>query len=166
MRSHNGIFAVLAFVGALSAGGCTLFTGPKSHPITMSVTSDTLVAGVRPAGDVTWLQFTIPVSIHNGNSAPLTVDVCLASVEDPNGTIVWAPICFLEGVTSPTIAPGATQTYQWSVMAAVSGPGNPKWGSQTIDGTYRLRLAIDADEAVLSNAFAVSVLTVSAASSH
>jgi hypothetical protein len=169
MRIHSGLFAVAVIAGAVTAAGCTVFTGPKSHPVTISVTSDTLVAFVNTGPNISWLQFTIPVAIHNGQSAPVTVDYCLASVDEPSGTdwtMVWAPVCALEGSTAPTIAPGETKTFQWPVTAAISGPGGPKWGGQTLDGTYRLSLTIGANEKLESNTFAISVLTTSAVSAR
>ncbi len=159
-------FAIAA--SAIATAGCTLFTGPKSNAskIAISVTSDTIVAGERPAGDVTWLQFTIPISIHNGQSGALTVDLCLASVIAANGADAWDPICAAGTLMLPTIAPGATSTFQLPVTAALSGPGNPKWGSQTVDGTYRVRLGLGAEALYVSNQFAISVLTTSAAAAN
>lgn len=160
------VAAVAVIVCAMTAAGCTLFTGPKSHPVTLSVMSDTLAAFVNTAATVSWLQFTIPVSIHNGRSEPMSIDFCLASVDEPSGTdwtMVWAPVCFLENRTASTIAPGETKTFQWPVAAAISGPGGPKWGGRTLDGTYRLSLTIGANEKLESNSFAISVLTLSAA---
>jgi hypothetical protein len=148
---------------AITVTGCTLFTGPKSQLVSLSVTPDTIVAGERVASDVTWVQFTVPVSVYNGSSATLTFDVCLASVIAANGAVAWAPICTTSTSALPTIAPGTTNTFQVPVMAAVNGPGGPKWGSQTVDGTYRLRLALGAEANYVSNQFAVSVLTTSAA---
>jgi hypothetical protein len=132
--------------------------------VTISVTPDTLAADVRQSGGVFWLEFTIPVSIHNGQSSGLPIDFCFASVQAASGAVVWEPVCFVEGPTTlPMVAPGATQTFQWRVSAAINGPGGPKWGSQTIDGTYRLRLAMGAEAVFVSNDFAISVLTTSAA---
>jgi hypothetical protein len=168
MRMRVGAVAVIAC--AMTAAGCTLFTGPKSHPVTISVTSDTLAAFVNTGPNISWLQFTIPVSIHNGESAPMSIDFCLASVDEPSGTdwkLVWAPICALEGSAAPpTIAPGETKTFQWPVAAAISGPGGPKWGGRTLDGTYRLSVTIGANEKLESNTFAISVLTTSAVSAR
>jgi hypothetical protein len=65
--------------------------------------------------------------------------------------------------SASTIAPGETKTFQWPVAAASSGPGGPKWGGRTLDGTYRLSLTIGANEKLESNSFAISVLTLSAA---
>ena len=155
--------ATAVIVCAITAAGCTIFTGPKTHLVTISVTSDTLVATVRQAGDVSWLEFTIPVSIHNGQTSGLPVNFCLASVLTASAGEVWAPNCFLEGSsTLPMLAAGATQTFQWRVAAAISGPGDPKWGSRTVDGTYQLRLAMGAEAVFVSNEFAISVLTTSA----
>jgi hypothetical protein len=167
MRNRVGAVAVITY--AMTAAGCTVFTGPKSHPVTISVTSDTIVAGVRTGPDISWLQFTIPVSIHNGQSAPVSIDYCLASVNEPSGTdwtMVWAPVCSAIATTAPTIAPGETKTFQWSVAAAIRGPGGPKWGGTTLDGTYRLSLVIGANEKLESNSFVISVLTTSAVSAR
>ena len=134
--------------------------------MTVAVTADTIIAGLNIAGTVTWLQFTLPVAIHNGRTVPVSVDLCLASVEEPSGTdwrMVWAPLCVLEGTTPPTVAPGETKTFQWQVVAAVSGPGGPKWGSQTVNGAYRLSIATAALGALTSNTFAVNLLTTSTA---
>jgi hypothetical protein len=161
MRSRGAAVAVIAC--AITAAACTLFTGPKSRPVTISVTSDTIAAFVSTGANISWLQFTIPVSIHNRQSAPLTVDFCLASVDEASGAVVWEPVCAVDGsIALPSVAPGATSTFQWSVVAAISGPGSPKWGSQTIGGAYRVRLVFDAEDAVLSNVFVISRLTTSA----
>lgn len=163
MRIRERTLIIAVLLCAITAGGCTLFTGPKSHPVTISVTPETLAADVRQAGDITWLEFTIPVSIHNGQSSGLPIDFCLASVQDASGAVVWAPLCSAIATTTPTIAPGETKTYQWQVVAAIRGPGGPKWGGQSLDGTYRLRLAMGAEAVFVSNDFAISVLTTSAA---
>jgi hypothetical protein len=135
--------------------------------VTLSVTSDTLVAVVRVSGDITWTQFTLPVSIHNGLSVPLPVDFCLVSVNAASGAVVWAPICASQGSAAlPSVAPGATSTFQWQLFAAISGPSAPKWESPTLGGDYRVRLVIDAEEAVLSNVFVISPLAMSSVSAR
>jgi hypothetical protein len=132
--------------------------------------SDTLAAFVNTAATVSWLQFTIPVSIHNEQSVPMSIDFRLASVDEPSGTdwtMVWALVCFADGSgTLPTIAPGETKTFQWPVAAAISGPRGPKWGGRTLDGTYRSSLTIGANEKLESNTFAIIVLTTSAVSAR
>ena len=122
MRIHEGMLVVV-LAGSIAADACTLFTGPKSHPVTLSVTSDTIVGGVAVGEPTSWFGFTVPVAIHNGKSVPVSIDYCLVSVDQPSGagwSMVWAPICALEGSTSPTVAPGETKTFQWSVFGAAS----------------------------------------------
>jgi hypothetical protein len=75
--------------------------------------------------------------------------------------VVWAPICALQSSTAlPSVAPGATATFQWPVDATLSGPGAPKWESLTLGGAYQVRLVIDAETAVLSNVFVINASTV------
>ena len=134
--------------------------------MTLAVTVDTIIAGLNTGASATFLQLTIPVAIHNGQTVPVSVDFCLASLEEPSGTAwktVWAPICFLEGNAPSTIAPGETKTFQWQVAAAISGPGNPTWGSPVVNGTYRLSLATAALGTLSSNTFSVNLLTTSTA---
>src|SRR5258708_15041421 len=104
-RNENVLIATIA--AATIAAGCTLFTGPKSHPVTMSVTSDTIVAVVNagPASvqfvvssdrTTSWIQFTVPVTIHNGHSASVTGNPCREALVEPSaadGSKVWAPYC-------------------------------------------------------------------------
>jgi len=165
MRLSNRLF-VAVIAGALTAGACTLFTGPKGHPVTITVTSDTIAANVQQFGDVVWLQFTAPVSIHNSQKSAFSIDFCAVSVLEANGGVAWAPICAVEAATIREIAPGATETFQFQVGAAISGPGGPKWESPTVDGSYRFRLAAGAEAVVVSNEFAISALTTSAVASR
>ena len=134
--------------------------------MTLAVTADTIIAGLNTAGTVTWLQFTLPVSIFNGRAVPVSVDYCLASVEEPSGAawkMVWAPVCALEGTTSPVIAPGETKSFQWGVAAAVTGSGGPTWEAPVVNGTYRLSLATAALGTLTSNTFVVNLLITSTA---
>jgi hypothetical protein len=166
MRTHSGALAVALLAGVATATACDVSTAPRNQPVTVAVTADTIIAGLNTGGAVTWLQFTLPVAIHNERTVAMTVDYCLASVEEPSGTewtMVWAPICAAEGTTALTIAPGETKAFQWPVVAAVSGPGGPKWGSQTLNGTYRLSLATAALGTLTSNTFTINLLTTSTA---
>ena len=172
MRNPHAVLAVATLAGVIAAAGCTLFTGPKSQLIALSVTSDTIVASERPAGTSTLLQFTIPVSIHNPIvSAADGSTICLASILQASGGEVWEPMCAegagtLTATIPSTIAPGATSTFQWTVTATTSGLSFPMWESQTVDGTYRLRLGLGAEAVLVSNQFAISVLTTSAAAAE
>ena len=159
MRIRAGAFMTALLAASLTASACTLITGPKSHEqISISVTSDTIVADVIASTNGNWLQFTIPVSIHNGTSAGLSVDFCLASILSANAGVVYEPVCVVDGPSDwPVVAPGETKLFQWPVSAAISGTGAPKWGRPTIDGTYRLILAMGAEAAWASNEFAISV---------
>ena len=156
--------AIATLVGAITASACSLFTGPKSQPVTISVTSDTIIAALNTSANVTWLEFTVPISIHNGGSTGMPIDFCMASVLAANGSVAWSPICFVDGPsTLPMLASGETGRFQLRVNAAISGAGAPKWGSQTVNGTYRLRLALGAEAVFVSNPFAISELTTSVA---
>jgi hypothetical protein len=166
MRIHSGALVVAVLAGVAAATGCDVSTAPRSQSVTVAVTADTIIAGLNIGGTVTWLQFTLPVEIHNGRTVAMSVDYCLASVEEPSGTdwkTVWAPICAVEGTTANTIAPGETKTIPWQITAAVSGPGGPKWGSPTVNGTYRFSLATAALGTLTSNTFTVNLLTTSTA---
>ena len=166
MRICSGALVAAVVAGVAAATGCDVSTAPRSQPVTVAVTADTIVAGLNIYGAVTWLQFTLPVEIHNGGTVAMSLDYCSVSVDEPSGTDwtkVWAPICAVEGTTANTVAPGETKVITWQVEAAVGGPGGPKWGSPTLSGTHRFSLATAAFGTLASNTFTISLLTTSTA---
>src|ERR1035437_6880812 len=107
MHSHTGALIVAVLAGVATGTGCGVSTAPRSQPVTLAVTADTIIAGLNTAGTVTWLQFTLPVSIYNGRAVPVSVDYCLVSIEEPSGTEWqggWGPGLALGGNTAPAIA--------------------------------------------------------------
>ena len=171
MRICSGALVAAVVAGVAAATGCDVSTAPRSQPVTVAVTADTIVAGLNIYGAVTWLQFTLPVEIHNGGTVAMTIDYCSVSVDEPSGTDwtkVWAPICTVDGTTGATantVAPGATKTIPWQIAAVVSGPGRPTWASPTVNGTYRFSLTTEALGTFTSNTFAISLLTTSTVAS-
>jgi hypothetical protein len=131
----------------------------------VTVQRDTIIAERMPAGSVQWMRFTVPVSIHNTDVAPVTLAYCGNGIETPENSgwrSVWSPFCLLESTSQITIAPGDTRQIDFDVTAAVAGPGGPEWRNATVEGTYRITIGMIADNSggrapvVASNTFVVS----------
>ncbi len=153
---------IAALASTITSSACALFTGPKDHSsVTVKVTPDTIIAQLNTSTNVTWVQFTIPITIHNGLSSELLVNFCQLDILAATGGGVYEPNCFDIITTSLKFVPGETRTLQWPVSAAIGGPGNPKWNRQTVDGVYHVRLALGAEAAWISNEFVISELTTS-----
>lgn len=117
-----------------------------------------LTAELSTAGDVTWMQVPIPVTITNTGDKALRFHGCSFSVEEAasSGT-VWLPICLLVGDWED-VQPGETRDWILHVGAALSGPGGPDWGAESVEGTYRVRMSFgdaagDRSTTRVSNAF-------------
>jgi hypothetical protein len=134
---HQSLFTV---VFAVFAVACSHVTEPSEPQATVVVQRDTLVASVVSAGAVDWMQFTIPLAIHNTTSAPLTFDICFSSIDTQRSgdwQSVWSPYCALTTGSNAPIQPGETREVSVSIVASIQGPGGPPWGSATVNGTYR-----------------------------
>lgn len=131
-------FVTLGLVGS----ACSDTAAPGGIPaVSLEVERDTLVASMTNAGSVTWMTFTVPVSIHNMGARTVTFSSCNAAIAAPSGTgtyLVWMPICSLDRAGTVAIGPGDTRHVEVRVNAAVEGPGAPAWNSEVIDGSYRL----------------------------
>jgi hypothetical protein len=109
------------------------------------VVPDTLSARHMPAATAQWIQVSMPVSIRNTSSVPLSFMYCASSIEAESGgswTSVWSPYCLLTQNSASPILPGETRVVQLSVDAAISGNGGPMWGDGTLTGRYRLSAAL------------------------
>ena len=87
----------LAAIGVATLS-CSNPTSPRIPVATVLVQTDTLLGALVPAGSVTWLQFTAPISVHNAGRASITWVDCATTVEAPNGAAwetVWSPVCAL-----------------------------------------------------------------------
>lgn len=147
------------------AGAVTACSGPTSPPTpraTVVVQLDTVAATRVPAGAVTWIQFRVPVAIHNAGAATLTLVYCASAMETRGASgwdAVWSPICAAGSGMPLTIAPGETGQVTVDVIAAVDGPGGPTWRNDTVSGTYRFGLGLAVSNVggpiprVASNAF-------------
>ena len=152
------------FVAGLGCAGlaCTDTTSPSVPRASAVVQRDTIVPALITAGTVTWLRFTVAVTVHNTGTAALAFDLCESAVEVQAGSgwgPAWSPICALVLGSGPVIPAGASRELTVDVKAAVQGPGYPDWRATTVDGTYRLLVALAssgarrADLRVTSNAF-------------
>lgn len=143
-RRHTLIAAALVLLGA----ACSDATAPAGVSATVMV-PDTLVTSQVASSNAQWIQFTLPVSIRNTASVPLTFLYCGSGIEVQNGDVwtnVWFPICALMNSSLPTpILPGETRVLSMTITGAVAGNGGPKWENASIGGTYRLKAALMAD---------------------
>ena len=155
----------LAAIGVATVS-CSNPTSPRIPVATVLVQTDALLGALVPAGSVTWLQFTAPVSVHNAGRASITWVDCATTVEAPNGAAwetVWSPVCALASPGGLEIPAGETREVAVRVDAAVAGPGGPVWGRQTIPGTYRFTAGLQYDGVggripmIASNTFTLTV---------
>ena len=110
---------------------CSNPTSPRIPVATVLVQTDALLGALVPAGSVTWLQFTAPISVHNVGRASITWVDCATTVEAPNGAAwetVWSPVCALASPGGLEIPAGETREVAVRVDAAVAGPGGPGVG--------------------------------------
>jgi len=138
MRIDRRTF-VLAGV-AVSTAACADSTAPPEPSATVMVERQTLAVAMVPAGSVTWIQFTVPVRIHNTGSGPLRFVICASRLEAQGGdqwNAVWAPVCLAESAMAPEIPAGESRAFAVSVWASVQGSGSPAWRATGTDGTYR-----------------------------
>jgi hypothetical protein len=130
----------LFFLVACGLAACAHSTEPGRFDALVTVQAPTLAASVDSGGSVTWLDFTVPVSIHNAGSESFTFEMCASRVEARSGdkwSTAWSPICFL-GRSSPNdVLPGETRVFTVRVTAAIEGNGGPKWTAPGTDGAYR-----------------------------
>jgi len=126
------------------AAACSETTAPIEARAIVTV-PDTLVTRPMSSSNAQWMQLTIPVSIRNTASVPLTFSYCASSIEAQNGgswTNVWSPICALSSEASLPILPGETRVVSMPLAAVIAGNGGPVWGTSTVEGTYRVLAAL------------------------
>jgi len=139
-RTQTLITAALMLLGA----ACSDTTAPVEARATVTV-PDTVVASQLSVSAEQWMQFTIPVSIRNTASVPLTFFLCGTRIEAQNAgvwTNVWSPICSLSAGSDSPILPGETRAVTMTITASVAGAGGPLWGNASVAGTYRLNAAL------------------------
>jgi len=137
-------------IAALAAIACSDPTGPKPKAeITVLVDSVhiTTGTGVQPYNRTyTWMRFTVPVTVRNTGTDPITLNWCQPTVvrdSAETASFVWHPLCVSDGddYTGAPIPPGAERTANYSVDATTSGPGAfADWQSPTVGGAFRIRI--------------------------
>jgi len=123
---------------------CSDATAPIEARAIVTV-PDTLVTTPLSSSAAQWMQLTIPISIRNTASVPLTFAYCASSIEAQNGgswTNVWSPICALSSEARLPILPGETRVVSMPLAAAIAGNGGPVWGTSSVEGTYRVLAAL------------------------
>ena len=129
---------------ALLVAGSAFCAAPSAPDISATVrVRSTDVLGARVAeGAVTWLRFTVPLTVQNLGDADLRIVDCAAAVDvlvNARWNRAWSPIC--AAASGAIIPPGATRDLELSVSAAVAGPGSPAW-SGSPDANYRVSLGV------------------------
>lgn len=130
----------LFFLVACGLAACSQSTEPSRPDAVVTVQAPTLAASVDSGGSVTWLDFTVPVNIHNAGSESFTFEICASRVEARSGatwSTAWSPICFLGSSSSNDVRPGETRAFTVRVVGALEGSGGPKWTARGTDGAYR-----------------------------
>ena len=154
---HTLIAAAVMFLGA----ACSDATAPIEARATVTV-PDTLVTNSLSSSTAQWMQFTMPITIRNTASVPLTFAYCASHIEVQNGgtwTNIWSPICALSSEAKLPILPGETRMVSMTFTASVAGNGGPRWDNISIDGTYRFLAGLIPDgfsgtiPTISSNAF-------------
>jgi hypothetical protein len=114
----------------------TVFLAGDSTP----ATTTTVVAN-----DLTWMQFTLDVSVTNAGAVPIRFEFCASTIEQRVGdmwTVAWSPICALPGAASPAeVQPGETFRQPVQINAALRGPGAPVWNGSVFPATIRFNAA-------------------------
>jgi hypothetical protein len=109
------------------------------------VVPETLPTRQVPTTTTAWIQASLPVSIHNTSSVPLSFVHCGSTIETEiagSWTTVWSPVCALAQDTPSPILPGETRVAEFSVVATISANGGSPWGDETLTGRYRLSAAL------------------------
>src|SRR5262245_14974588 len=130
----------LVLVVACGLAACSHVTEPSRPNATVTVEATTLTASVIAGSNVTWLDFSVPLTIRNTGSVPITFAFCASRVEARSGDTwrtVWTPTCALASASINDIPPGESRTFNARVVGAVEGLGGPKWSSGDIEGAHR-----------------------------
>jgi hypothetical protein len=137
--SRRTLFLVLGFTST----ACSNATSPDPRA-TVVVEPDHLIATRVSAGAVTYIQFTVPVVVHNIGNTPLLFAppscgaFALEGRSNSGWNRAWSPICATAALPSVEIAPGETGHFSVRVSASIDGPGAPGWVSPSVDGSYRM----------------------------
>ena len=128
-------------VAGLAGSGCSDATSPIERlAATMVVERDTLVASVRSEGPITWMEFTVPLTISNDGPTRVsfsTCDAAIAMLADHGYLIVWEAGCSFTFDGFTTIEPGETRSIAVPVVASLEGPLGPEWRGRSLEGDYR-----------------------------
>lgn len=127
---------------ALACGlaACSESTAPDDPDATVTVQAPSVAVTTVAAGEVTWIDFTIPLRIENTGSTSLTFVYCASRIEAraaDGWSKAWSPVCLVESTLPVQIPPGAHLETSMTVRAAIGGPGGPTWSPGTTDGSYR-----------------------------
>ena len=119
-------------IGALACAlaACSDSTAPTAPQATVTVPAQSIAATTVTSGNLTMLQFTIPVEIENKGTVPLTFAYCASQVEARDADAwasAWMPSCAALDVFPLEIAPGERRDLTVAVGAVVAGPGGPAW---------------------------------------
>jgi hypothetical protein len=137
-----------AFLVAVLLAAGTACADDTTAPIDVRATvvvPETLSTRQTPTATVQWIDVSMPVSIHNTSSVPLSFFYCGSAIEAESGgswKSVWSPVCALSQETSSPILPGETRVVEFSVNATISVNDGPMWGDGTLSGRYRLSAAL------------------------
>ena len=130
----------------LAAGGASCAT-PSAPALSASVRVRVaeVVATRVMAGAVTWIHFTVPLTVENHGATDFRSVSCAAAVDvlvNARWTRAWSPVC--AAASGDIIPAGATRNLDIAVGAAVSGPGAPTW-SGSPGAQYRVSLGVLTD---------------------
>jgi hypothetical protein len=109
---------------------------------TLRVRSADLQAAQVTEGTVTWIRFTVPLTVQNLGVTDLRFIDCSAAVDalvSARWTRVWSPIC--AAASGALLPAGATRDFDLVVSAAIAGPGTPAW-SGVPDANYRVSFGV------------------------
>lgn len=123
----------------LAAGACASAVAPSAQA-TVTIRATRVDAVVTVAGSVTWVQFTLPLRFENTGGTPVSLEPCASYLESRSAatwSTAWSPICSASGESLKNIPPGQSRDTQIEVIAALAGPGAPRWEADGLGGLLR-----------------------------
>jgi hypothetical protein len=135
---RRGLSIVLLIAGIVA---CATPSAPEIAA-TLRVRSADIQAAQVVEGAVTWIRFTVPLTVQNLGATDLRIIDCAAAVDalvSARWNRVWSPIC--AAASGPILPAGATRDFDLLVSAAIAGPGSPMW-SGAPDANYRVSLGV------------------------
>lgn len=139
MRLNTSV-SVLAL--GLLASACA--TEPTVPVATVAVNGTTFAVTRYVGPRVTWISFSLPVTITNNGRKDINYPHCSFAVMlgEESSFEVFRPVCI--AMSSTTVIPaGESLQLTLPVTAAIEGPGGPEWALHEVNGLFRLTVGLN-----------------------